>query len=150
MRLTAIFLFATMLTACRNSDAPATKNDASTSAKENITTVQWLDSAHNYGNIAEGQKLALSFRVKNTGSAPLIIKSVTPTCGCTVANYPKQPIPTGQEGEITGIFDSNHKEGLQQKHITIQLNTNPAFQDISFEVNVTPNPNKSSDDETNQ
>lgn len=101
-----------------------------------LTTIQWIDSARNFGNINEGQKLAISFRFKNSGSKPLVITSVKPTCGCTVADYPKEPIAPGKEGEITGEFDSNGREGLQRKHLTVKSNTSPAEQDITFEVNV--------------
>lgn len=101
-----------------------------------LTAIQWIDSARNFGNINEGQKLAISFRFKNTGNKPLVIESVKPTCGCTVADYPKEPIAPGEEAEITGEFDSNGREGLQRKHLTVKSNTSPAEQDITFEVNV--------------
>lgn len=102
----------------------------------NTTTVQWLDSSKNFGKITEGQKLSVSFRFKNTGSSPLVIASVQPSCGCTVADYPREPIPPGGEGEITGEFDSNGREGLQHKEITVRSNTPGGQQQLLFEVNV--------------
>jgi hypothetical protein len=103
-----------------------------------LTTIQWIDSARDFGNISEGQRLALSFRFKNTGDKPLIIESVKPTCGCTIATYPKEPIAPGEEGEITGEFDSNGREGMQHKHMTVRSNVAQQAQDISFQVNVLP------------
>mgnify|MGYP001131950942 CR=1 FL=1 len=104
-----------------------------------LTTMQWIDSAQKYGDIKAGQKLAVSFRFKNTGSTPLVIESVAPSCGCTVADYPKEPIAPGKEGEITGEFDSNGREGLQHKELTIKANTPNISNNVYFEVNVIPN-----------
>ena len=131
-----------LLAACGGEDAGATMQSAATSQNPaaQLTTIQWLDSAQNYGKINEGQKLAISFRFRNSGNKPLVIESVQPTCGCTVADYPKEPIAPGGEGEITGSFDSNGREGLQRKHITVRTNTDPAQQDVTFEVNVVGRP----------
>ena len=62
-----------------------------------FTTMQWIDSVKDYGKITEGQKLEVLFRFKNTGNKPLVIESVHPSCGCTVADPPKEPIARGWE-----------------------------------------------------
>src|ERR1700712_315715 len=89
----------------------------------NFTTIQWLDSIKDYGKISEGQKLEVLYRFKNTGTKPLIIESVHPSCGCTVADPPKEPVAPGAEGEIKGSFDSNGKSGQQHKTIFVMANT---------------------------
>ena len=102
-----------------------------------LTTIQWIDSIKNLGKITEGQKLEVSFRFKNTGTKPLIIQSVRPGCGCTVADYPKEPIAPGGEGEITGSFDSKGRENLQRKEIAVTANTSgSAYHTLIFEVDV--------------
>src|SRR3982751_4868063 len=88
-----------------------------------FTTMQWIDSVKDYNKITEGQKLEVVFRFKNTGNKPLIIESVHPSCGCTVADPPKEPIAPGAEGEIKGSFDSNGKSGQQHKSIEVTANT---------------------------
>lgn len=131
----------TLMLSCGSTDQPpATASATGNAASAALTTIQWIDSAQNYGRINEGQKLAVSFRFRNSGDKPLIIQSVKPTCGCTVADYPKQPLAPGEEGEITGEFDSNGREGLQRKHITVTTNTSPSQQDVVFEVNVVGKP----------
>jgi Protein of unknown function (DUF1573) len=89
----------------------------------NFTTIQWIDSIKDYGKITEGQKLEVLYRFKNTGNKPLIIESVRPSCGCTVADPPKEPVAPGAEGEIKGSFDSNGKSGQQHKTIFVMANT---------------------------
>lgn len=121
--LAMVSLCCLAMASCGSSDSQAmgdTKAPGDPNAK---TTIQWIDSARNYGKITEGQKLAVSFRFRNTGDKPLVIESVTPACGCTVADYPKQPVPPGGEGEITGAFDSKGREGLQHKELTVKTNT---------------------------
>jgi hypothetical protein len=41
------------------------------------TSIQWLDSTKDFGTIAEGQKVQVNFRFRNTGATPLVITQVT-------------------------------------------------------------------------
>lgn len=110
---------------------------ASTSTSSKLTTIEWIEPSKNFGKIKEGQTLNISFRFRNTGKVPLIIESVQPACGCTVADYPKKPIPPGAEGEITGSFDSKGREGLNQKQIQVVANTEgSANHQVEFTVEV--------------
>jgi Protein of unknown function (DUF1573) len=102
-----------------------------------FTTMQWIDSVKDYGKITEGQKLEVLFRFKNTGNKPLVIESVHPSCGCTVADPPKEPIAPGAEGEIKGSFDSNGKSGQQHKTIAVMANTKGTeSHELTFTVEV--------------
>lgn len=101
------------------------------------TTIQWIDSAKDFGQITEGQKLEVAFRFKNSGDKPLIIQGVQPSCGCTVADYPKEPIAPGKEGVIKGVFDSAGKPGVNTKTMTVLANTQgTTAHHLSFTVNV--------------
>src|SRR6476661_887348 len=110
---------ATVFASCGSSDSSVETDAAREAGARQLTTVQWIDSLRDFGRIIEGQKLAISFRFKNTGDKPLVIESVQPACGCTVADYPKQPLKPGEEGEITGEFNSEGREGQQHKEITV-------------------------------
>ena len=103
----------------------------------NFTTVEWIEQSKEYGKITEGQKLEVSFRFKNTGDKPLVIKDVRPSCGCTVADPPKEPIAPGAEGEIKGSFDSNGKSGEQHKTLFVTANTKGSqSSELTFSVTV--------------
>ena len=78
---------------------------------------------HNFGQIKDGDIVSHTFRFTNTGQAPLIISKATAACGCTVPQWPKQPIPVGGSGEIQVQFDSSNKPGMQNKVVTITANT---------------------------
>src|SRR5687768_1004010 len=141
MRRYLFLIVSVIFLACDNADkaagAHATGASANAADTSSLTTIQWIDSIKNLGRITEGQKLQVSFRFRNTGTKPLIIQSVRPGCGCTVADYPKEPIAPGGEGEITGSFDSQGRENLQRKEIAVTANTRgSAYHTLFFEVDV--------------
>ncbi len=88
------------------------------------TTIQWLDSTNrNYGTIPEGKKLEVAYRFLNSGNKPLIIARVQPSCGCTVAEQPEEPIQPGKEGVIRASFNSEGRTGINNKTIFVVANT---------------------------
>jgi hypothetical protein len=108
-----------------------------TKDSSNYTSIKWMEQSRDYGKINEGQKLEVSFRFKNTGDKPLVIESVRPSCGCTVADPPKEPIAPGATGEIKGAFDSNGKSGQQHKSIYVYANTKgQQSHELDFTVDV--------------
>jgi hypothetical protein len=80
---------------------------------------------HDFGKIVQGEKVAYSFKFKNTGKGDLIITSAKGSCGCTIPEYPQEPIAPGAEGVIDVVFNSDGKEGQQNKKVTIVANTVP-------------------------
>src|SRR5687768_4192896 len=138
MRIGLLFLCLSWLIACSDAESKSTETAAgNTSDSTQLTTIEWIEPSKNLGKITEGQVLQIHFRFKNTGDHPLVIKSVQPSCGCTVADFPKQPIPPGGEGEITGAFDSNGRSDLQSKDILVVANTKGSpNHTLHFELNV--------------
>jgi hypothetical protein len=80
------------------------------------------ETEHQFGKINQGDKVKHTFVFKNTGDAPLIINSASGSCGCTVPEWPHEPILPGAKGEVHVIFNSAGKRGPQNKSVT--LNTN--------------------------
>lgn len=93
---------------------------------------------HDFGTINEGQKVTHVYKIKNTGEAPLIIQSAQPSCGCTVPDWTKEPIPVGGSGFVKAEFDSNGKPGINNKTITVTANTWPKTATLRFKAMVTP------------
>lgn len=92
----------------------------------NATKIEFSESQFDFGTLKEGDKARHVFKFKNTGDKPLIISGATGSCGCTVPQYPKEPIAPGAEGEINVEFDSKGKAGKQSKTVTVTANTLPA------------------------
>lgn len=77
-----------------------------------------------YGSIEQGSDPYRSFVFTNTGEAPLIIKSARGSCGCTVPEYPKEPIMPGEKSEIKVRYDTNRLNAFS-KTITLTTNADP-------------------------
>ena len=90
-----------------------------------LPIITWDEVEFDYGTIYEGDIVKKDFRFRNTGTAPLLIVNATSTCGCTVPDWPKSPIPPDSTGTILVKFDSKNKEGAQNKEVTIFANTYP-------------------------
>jgi len=93
---------------------------------------------YDFGSVKEGEIVDYTFRFKNTGNFPLIINKATATCGCTVPEWPKEPIAAGGSGEIRVKFDSKNKPNLQTKYVSINANTKPEVTRLKITGNVIP------------
>ena len=127
MRLLSICFLLIVFSACGSTDhktALSAITNAAPMDSTKFTTIEWLDSSNkNFGKIAEGRKLDVSFRFKNTGNKPLIIQKVQPSCGCTVAEQPNEPILPGNEGIIKASFNSEGRLGINNKTLYVTTNT---------------------------
>jgi outer membrane biosynthesis protein TonB len=95
-----------------------------------LTKVSFAESTHDYGTIMEGEKAEYTYVFTNTGDEPLIISNAKGSCGCTVPDWPREPIAPGEKGEVKVVFDSKGKGKVggnpQSKRVTITANTDPA------------------------
>jgi hypothetical protein len=92
----------------------------------NAAAFKFEKESYDFGQIEEGERVSYEFTFKNIGKSPLIITGATATCGCTVPEYPKEPIAPNAEGKISVVFDSKGKEGMQNKVVTVTANTVPS------------------------
>lgn len=80
-------------------------------------------TTHDFGVFPESKVQKVVFVVTNTGDKPLVIQQAFSSCGCTVADFTKNPIPAGAKGEIVVTYDGKGKfEGHFKKAITIRSN----------------------------
>ena len=107
----------------------------------NYTTIQWLDSTFmDLGKIPEGKVIEVAYHFRNSGDKPLIITSVSASCGCTVPEKPMEPILPGDTSLIKAKFDSKSRpNGENRKQIAVYANTVPNFQELEFRVEITDN-----------
>lgn len=106
------------------------------------TSITFAETSFDFGEVQDGEKVSHVYEFTNTGNEPLVISNAKGSCGCTVPNWPKNPIPPGEKGEIHVEFNSKGKTGKQTKRVTITANTDPAqtFLTISGNVMKTENP----------
>jgi hypothetical protein len=83
--------------------------------------IEFNKEVHDYGNIKYGGEPNCIFEFKNTGNEPLIITNAKGSCGCTVPDWPKEPIAPGATGFIKVKYDTN-RPGPINKSVTISTN----------------------------
>lgn len=105
--------------------------------KMDKTTMEVPDTKFNFGTIKEGEKVRHTWKVKNTGTTPLMISNVVTSCGCTAPFFSKDPLEPGDIGEVTLEFNSAGKEGHVTKNAHILANIENSPFPISFEADVT-------------
>ena len=97
------------------------------------TSIEFENDEYNFGTVVDGDMVKHTFKFTNTGDKNLVLFDVKTTCGCTVPeDWPKQPIPPGESGEVKVIFNSNNKVGAVNKSIRIEANTNPTVTAVTI------------------
>lgn len=84
--------------------------------------IEWEQMSYDFGEVPINEPIQVNFSFSNPGMIPLIISDVKTSCGCTVANYPKQPINSGTSGSISVTFDAK-SPGHFSKTITVYSNS---------------------------
>ena len=100
------------------------------------TTMEFEESQFDFGTITSGDKVSHLFTFTNTGDLPLVIKDAKGSCGCTVPQWPKEPIAPGEQGQILVEFNSKGKSGAQNKRVTLTCNTTPAMTFVNMKGEV--------------
>jgi hypothetical protein len=102
--------------------------------------IDFSKETHDYGTIKNGADGTCTFEFKNTGNAPLIISNAKGSCGCTVPEWPKEPIAPGAKASIKVKYDTS-RQGVINKNVTITSNAvNAAEKIIYIKGNVLPAP----------
>ncbi|MEO5570289.1 MAG: DUF1573 domain-containing protein [Bacteroidia bacterium] len=115
-------------------DNPATANGKSDTSK--TPKFYFAETSHHFGEMKAGAVVSYVFKFKNTGGSQLVIAQATGSCGCTVPEYSKNPVPPGGEGEVKVTFDSHGKSGMESKTVTILANTIPATKVLTISAEV--------------
>ena len=116
-------------------DNTAEKSDSNTGSP----AFTFEKELHDFGQLVDGERVSYSFKFTNSGDAPLIISSAKGSCGCTVPNWPKDPIAPGESGTIDVTFNSSGRSGKQKKAVTLTANTNPNRKVINITSEVISN-----------
>lgn len=69
--------------------------------------IVWMDAvSHDFGTIPAGRPVEKSFRFRNAAAVPVRIDNIRTTCGCTNSLWSEKPVPTGEMGSVTVIYDA--------------------------------------------
>jgi hypothetical protein len=90
-------------------------------ASNTAAIFNWSETTFDFGSIKQGTPVDHEFEFTNLGSEPLIISNVQVSCGCTVADYTKDPIAPGAKGFVKASYNAANP-GVFAKTITVQAN----------------------------
>lgn len=109
--------------------------------KENngpVAEFEFEETEFNFGSVTEGEVVTHTFKFKNVGEVPLVIQNAAASCGCTVPDYSKAPIPVGETGEVQVKFNSANKKGVQSPNVRITANTKSPITTVRLKGTVEP------------
>jgi len=98
--------------------------------------IQMDEESFDFGEMQQGESVTHNFVLKNIGDANLIISTAKGSCGCTVPEWPKEPIAKAEEAIIKVTFNSAGKSGKQNKTVTLVTNAIPNTKVITITGNV--------------
>lgn len=87
---------------------------------KNAGKVEWVRNI-DVATIPYGVPKPVEFLVKNTTNEPLILIDVKSSCGCTVAEFSKEPVLPGGSTKIKATYNAK-TEGEFYKIITVITN----------------------------
>jgi hypothetical protein len=99
-------LFAVM--SCSQTPQPVT-------AQNEGAAIAFETTEHDFGTIPLGGDGTCEFVFKNTGKEPLLLTNVRSSCGCTVPEWPKEPIKKGAEDKIKVSYNTKISGSFTKK-----------------------------------
>ena len=130
--LAVVVMAVFVMTACEEKNNGDLSTDLVTNPKSAFETsnkqaaIKFDKEEHDFGTLLQGEVVTYAFHFTNTGNMPLIISEVGSSCGCTVGDYPREPIAPGKTGDIKVTYNSSGHHGFQSRFLTVMSNTNPA------------------------
>jgi len=102
----------------------------------NKTTMS-VDLVYDAGDVMRGEVVNATFKLKNTGSFPLVIGEVKGSCSCTVAEKPEDPISPGETAIIkASVTTKAASPGQLVKTVNIMANTEPSRTEVVVKANI--------------
>jgi hypothetical protein len=120
MKKAILFLSAVFLTATYSCSQSNEANTDSTNADQ--PAIAFDNTEHDFGSVEWSGNGVHEFVFTNTGKAPLLLSNVRSSCGCTVPEWPKEPVKPGDKASIKVSYNTK-LPGNFTKTITVYSNT---------------------------
>lgn len=101
---------------------------------------KFKEETHDYGDVPEGPKAECDFEFKNVGKKPIVIKEAHGSCGCTVPQWPQEPILPGKKAKIHVVYNTEHRPGPISKTVTINSDAQQQPMVLNIRGNVIAKP----------
>ncbi|GJQ27937.1 MAG: hypothetical protein HBSAPP02_29690 [Phycisphaerae bacterium] len=87
-----------------------------------VPAIKFDTPTFNFGRVRAGTDVTHDFWFTNTGTGPLELLSVRPSCGCTTSGQYDRVVQPGQSGKIPIKLSTGHGAGPMTKSISVQTN----------------------------
>ena len=132
LTLTAIIYTTIALNAQVTTSPPSPGGDDS-----NGPVITFDSMVHDFGKIVKRTEPAnCEFKFVNTGKEPLTLTDVKSSCGCTIPEWPKDPILPGKSGVIKVSYTKTGNVGIIGKQITVFSNATNGTVTLSIKGSV--------------
>jgi hypothetical protein len=122
LRLLSFSMITAMLLMSFKPSSSLSVNGANKTVVPPMAKASWAKDSHDFGEIPQGKPVSIEFTFTNTGDAPLIIKDVVTSCGCTASDYTQEPIMPGKSSKIKVSYNAANP-GAFAKTITVNSNS---------------------------
>ena len=117
-------------------------------SQEKQAEIKFEVTTIDYGEVefeSDGKRV---FKFTNTGTAPLIFKRISSSCGCTIPKKPEKPIEPGESGEIEVEYDTK-RVGVFMKAISVVSNSKNSSLVLRIKGEVMEEEDEDDDEENN-
>ena len=121
--------------------ASATPTETQNEKVEKRSSIVFDKLVHDFGSLEKGGDASCVFTFKNISKKPVTLTNVKTSCGCTAADWPKEPVAKKKKGTIKDKYDSN-RVGKFTKTIKVYIDgeENPIQLEIRGTI-LSPNAN---------
>jgi hypothetical protein len=109
--------------------------DAGKTADKNKPVIEFDKTTHDYGVVKYEGDGSYEFKFTNKGKEPLVLTEVRSSCGCTVPEWPREPIAKGKSASIKVKYNTRIV-GSFTKSITVFSNATQPSVSLTIKGNV--------------
>lgn len=106
------------------------------SSTQNQGKFTFKEETWNFGDVADGPDVTHDFEFTNTGKSPIFIRNASAGCGCTVAEWPHEPILPGASSKIRVTFHTKNRPGTATKVVNIDSDAEQQTMRLTISANV--------------
>jgi hypothetical protein len=81
--------------------------------------LKWEKPWQEFHRTPDDDHVETKFSFRNVGSAPVTIRNVKTSCGCTTARLDKKIYAPGENGEVVARFSFGERKGAHRKMVTV-------------------------------
>ena len=102
-----------------------------------LEAFQYDQRIHDFGTILEKDgKVSHTFTFTNKSNEVVVINDVNAWCGCTTAQFSKEPVRPGKTTRVTLTYNPDHRPGKFSKEAVLMLNGGKYYTRIWVKGNV--------------